>query len=599
MDGAFIPMTLTEMRELGIEKFDFILVSGDAYIDHPSFGPAIISRVIADNGYTIGIIAQPDFKSAEAFKTFGAPKLAFLVTSGNMDSMVNHYTVAKKRRSKDSYSPGGRTNLRPNRAVIAYSNRIREAFPGVPIIIGGIEASLRRFAHYDYWDDAVRRSVLFDSGADILVYGMGERQIIDIAEALESGLDIHDITYINGTSFIADSLDLVYDYDEINAFEEVKADKRAYSDTFLKEYEEQDPIRGRRIVQRHGDRFVIVNPPAMPLTKSELDHVYELPYMRRPHPSYKEEIPALSEVEFSLTSCRGCFGACSFCALTFHQGRIIQSRSHQSLIDEAIKMTNLPNFKGYIHDVGGPTANFRFPACKKQLESGTCKTRQCLSYKKCPNVIVNHEDYTELLKKLSRIEGIKRVFVRSGVRYDYVMYDKNDAFLRELIKNHISGQLKVAPEHVDDRVLKLMGKPSSELFMQFVKKYFQINDNMKKNQFLVPYFMSSHPGSDLNSAILLAEFIRDSGLKPEQVQDFYPTPFTLSTCMYYTGFDPRNNEIVYVPKSPHEKAMQRALIQYYLKENEDLVREALHKASREDLIGFSKKALVRPRKRER
>ena len=593
--SKFLPTTAQELSARGIGQLDFVYIIGDAYVDHPSFGPAIISRVLESHGYTVGIISQPDWHSAEEFRRLGRPRLAFLISAGNIDSMVNHYTSAKKRRSSDAYTPGGEAGKRPDRATIVYANRVREAYRGVPVIIGGIEASLRRFAHYDYWDDKVRRSILSDSGADLLIYGMGERQIVEIADALAGGLPVEQITYVNGTCYMTNSLAQVYEYETIESYEAVARDKKAYASAFMAQYREQDAIRGKRLVQPHGDTYLVVNPPAAPLTTEELDAVYELPYARAPHPSYQKEIPALFEVKFSLTSCRGCFGACSFCALTFHQGRVISARSHASLLREAAILTQQPDFKGNIHDVGGPTANFRQPACKKQLKSGVCADRQCLGFEHCKNLMVDHGDYIALLEELSGVPGVKRVFVRSGIRYDYVMYDKSDAFLRALIKNHVSGQLKVAPEHVSDRVLRLMGKPASALYDRFVAKYMQLNRNLGKEQYIVPYFMSSHPGSDLDAAVELAEYLKRTGQRPEQVQDFYPTPGTLSTCMYYTGFDPRTGERVYVPKSASEKAMQRALMQYFMPQYRDLARKALEKAGREDLIGFGKHALVPPR----
>ncbi|MDD6046179.1 MAG: YgiQ family radical SAM protein [bacterium] len=593
--SKFLPTTAQELSARGIGQLDFVYIIGDAYVDHPSFGPAIISRVLESHGYTVGIISQPDWHSAEEFRRLGRPRLAFLISAGNIDSMVNHYTSAKKRRSSDAYTPGGEAGKRPDRATIVYANRVREAYRGVPVIIGGIEASLRRFAHYDYWDDKVRRSILSDSGADLLIYGMGERQIVEIADALAGGLPVEQITYVNGTCYMTNSLAQVYEYETIESYEAVARDKKAYASAFMAQYREQDAIRGKRLVQPHGDTFLVVNPPAAPLTTEELDAVYELPYARAPHPSYQKEIPALFEVKFSLTSCRGCFGACSFCALTFHQGRVISARSHASLLREAAILTQQPDFKGNIHDVGGPTANFRQPACKKQLKSGVCADRQCLGFEHCKNLMVDHGDYIALLEELSGVPGVKRVFVRSGIRYDYVMYDKSDAFLRALIKNHVSGQLKVAPEHVSDRVLRLMGKPASALYDRFVAKYMQLNRNLGKEQYIVPYFMSSHPGSDLDAAVELAEYLKRTGQRPEQVQDFYPTPGTLSTCMYYTGFDPRTGERVYVPKNASEKAMQRALMQYFMPQYRDLARKALQKAGREDLIGFGKHALVPPR----
>ena len=595
--GSALPMNKKELYDVfGTDTPDFVIVTGDAYVDHPSFGTAIIGRVLQSRGYSVGIISQPDWHSKDGFTVFGRPKYAFMVNSGNMDSMVNHYTSSKKRRSTDSYTPGGKTGKRPDRAVTVYVNRIREAYGSVPVVIGGIEASLRRFAHYDYWDNKVRRSILADSGADLLSYGMGEHQTAEIADALASGLDIHDITYVPGTCYMTGSLDSVYDYDEIESFEDVSLDKKAYCRAFIKQYEEQDAISGRRLVQRHANRFLVVNPPSPPLTTNELDDVYELPYTRKPHPSYTEHIPAIDEVEFSLVSTRGCFGACSFCALTFHQGRVIQARSHESLVREAKLLTGLPDFKGYIHDVGGPTANFRRPACKKQLKSGVCKKRQCLGYEHCKNVEVDHRDFTALLKKLRAVPGVKKVFVRSGIRYDYVMFDRDDSFMRELIAHHVSGQLKVAPEHVSDGVLRLMGKPADGLYDRFCKKYERLNREMGMDQYIVPYFMSSHPGSTLDSAIELALYLKKTGQRPEQVQDFYPTPGTLSTCMFYTGLDPRDMQPVYVPRDPAEKAMQRALMQYFMPYYRPLARKALKKAGRDDLIGTGRDALVPPEK---
>lgn len=596
---ATIPMSIEELRARNVGRPDFVLVTGDALIDHSSFGTAIIARVLMAHGYSVGVIAQPDWHDAAAFRALGRPKLAFLVNSGNMDSMVNHYTAAKKPRSEDNYSEGGETGKRPDRAVIVYANRCREAYRHVPVVIGGIEASLRRFAHYDYWDDRVRRSMLVDSCADLLIYGMGERQIVDIADALSSGLPVNQITYVPGTCFFTSSLETVYDYKLIESFEEVSADKLKYASAFMTQYREQDALRGARLVQPHGNGFLVANPPAMPLSAAEMDDVYELPYTRKPHPRYKKPIPALEEVEFSLTSCRGCFGGCSFCALTFHQGRVVQARSRDSLVREAALLTKLPGFKGNIHDVGGPTADFRIPACKKQREKGVCADRQCLGFKPCPNLEVDHTDYVKLLDELSKVPGVKRVFVRSGVRYDYVMYDKSDAFIRSLVRSHVSGRLKVAPEHVSDRVLRLMGKPSHELYDAFARRYGKLCAAEGKQQFIVPYFMSSHPGSDLNDAVELALYLKKTGQRPEQVQDFYPTPGTLSTCMYYTGIDPRTGEKIYVPRSMKEKAMQRALMQYFMPAYAPLAREALRKADREDLIGFGKNALLAPRELSR
>ena len=592
----FLPISKEDMQKKKIEQLDFIFVSGDAYVDHPSFGSAVIARLLESRGYKVGIIPQPDWRNTDAFKALGRPRLAFLVSSGNMDSMVNHYTAGKKPRREDLYSPGGVRGKRPDRAVTVYCNRIREAFKDVPVIIGGIEASLRRFAHYDFWDDQVRRSILFDSRADLLIYGMGEKPVIQVAEALESGMEIKYITYINGTAYIAPELGNIPDATVIPSFDEVRDSKRKYARAFMLQYREQDYHTGSILIQPHGERFLVQNPPAAPLTETELDDVYSLPFTRQYHPVYKNQggIPALKEVKFSLTSQRGCFGGCSFCALNFHQGRVVQSRSHESIIEEAELLLKDPEFKGYIHDVGGPTANFRHAACDKQLKAGVCKNRQCLYPTPCKNLKVDHKDYVELLKKLRSLPGVKKVFVRSGLRYDYIIADKKDEFLRELCENHISGQLKVAPEHVSDKVLRYMGKPSKEVYDRFVKKYFDMNKRLKKEQYLVPYLMSGHPGSDLSAAVELAEYVRDMGYNPEQIQEFYPTPGTLSTCMYYTGLDPRTMKPVYVPRDPEEKAMQRALIQYRNPENYGLVYKALKSAGREDLIGFGDKCLIKP-----
>lgn len=587
-----LPMSVQELNEYGYNEPDFVLVTGDAYIDHPSFGTAIIGRVLMSHGYSVGIISQPNWKVKSSFTVFGKPKLGFLVNSGNMDSMVNHYTSSKRPRSEDAYTPGGKRGKRPDRAVKVYCKCIREIYGDIPIIIGGIEASLRRFAHYDYWANKVFPSLLIDADADILIYGMGERQIIETADALSGGLAARDICYIHGTAYRAPNLERVYEYTEIESFEAVSHDKLAYCRAFMSQNREQDALTGQCLVQKHGDEYVIVNPPAMPLSQQELDEVYELPYTRLPHPSYKEHIPAIDEIKFSLVSCRGCFGQCSFCALTFHQGRVIQARSHDSLIREAQLIAKSPDFKGYIHDVGGPSANFRQPACKKQLTHGVCKDKSCLGFKPCRNMEVDHSDYVALLRKLRKLPGIKRVFIRSGIRYDYLMYDKDDTFFKELVKYHVSGQLKVAPEHIDDSVLELMGKPGGELYERFVRKYEQINKNLGMKQYLVPYLMSSHPGSTLNSAIALAEYLKRSGQRPEQVQDFYPTPGTLSTCMFYTGLDPRTMKPVYVPKTAEEKAMQRALMQFFIPKNRPLVRKALRLAERDDLIGNGKNCLV-------
>ena len=594
----YLPVCREDMDRRGWDACDFVYVSGDAYVDHPSFGPAIISRLLEARGYKVGIIAQPDWKDPESIRILGKPRLGFLVSAGNMDSMVNHYSVSKKRRQQDSYTPGGVMGKRPDYATVVYCNLIRSVYKDAAIIIGGIEASLRRLAHYDYWSNKLKRSILLDSQADLISYGMGEHSIVEIADALNSGIDIKDITFIDGTVFKTRNLDIVYDYKMLPDYQELKDDKRVYAKSFFVQYSNTDPVLGKRLVEPYyGKEFVVQNPPAKPLTQEEMDEVYALPYMRNYHPCYEADggIPAIREIKFSLISNRGCFGACSFCALTFHQGRIIQARSHESLVEEAKLLTKEPDFKGYIHDVGGPTANFRFPACEKQLTKGACPNRQCLFPEPCKNIRADHSDYISLLRKLRSIPKVKKVFIRSGIRFDYVLADKNRAFLRELCEYHVSGQLKVAPEHVADAVLKRMGKPQNSVYMQFVREYKEMNKKIGKEQYLVPYLMSSHPGSTLKEAVELAEYLRDLGYMPEQVQDFYPTPSTLSTCMYYTGLDPRTMEEVYTPHNPHEKAMQRALIQYRNPKNYDLVKEALIKAGRTDLIGFDKKCLIRPR----
>ena len=594
----YLPVCREDMDRCGWDACDFVYVSGDAYVDHPSFGPAIISRLLEARGYKVGIIAQPDWKNPESIQILGKPRLGFLVSAGNMDSMVNHYSVSKKRRQQDSYTPGGVMGKRPDYATVVYCNLIRSVYKDAAIIVGGIEASLRRLAHYDYWSNKLKRSILLDSQADLISYGMGEHSIVEIADALNSGIDIKDITFIDGTVFKTRNLDIVYDYKMLPDYQELKDDKRVYAKSFFVQYSNTDPVLGKRLVEPYyGKEFVVQNPPAKPLTQEEMDEVYALPYMRNYHPCYESEggIPAIREIKFSLISNRGCFGACSFCALTFHQGRIIQARSHESLVEEAKLLTEEPDFKGYIHDVGGPTANFRFPACEKQLTKGACPNRQCLFPEPCKNIRADHSDYISLLRKLRAIPKVKKVFIRSGIRFDYVLADKNRAFLRELCEYHVSGQLKVAPEHVADAVLKRMGKPKNSVYMQFVKEYKEMNKKIGKEQYLVPYLMSSHPGSTLKEAVELAEYLRDLGYMPEQVQDFYPTPSTLSTCMYYTGLDPRTMEEVYTPHNPHEKAMQRALIQYRNPKNYELVKEALIKAGRTDLIGFDKKCLIRPR----
>ncbi len=586
------------MRDVGWEAPDFVYVSGDAYVDHPSFGMAIITRLLEREGYKVAVLAQPDVMEADSVKEFGRPRLGFLVSAGNMDSMVNHYTVAKKRRKRDAYSPGGAMGARPDRAVIAYSHLIRAAYPDAAIIIGGIEASLRRLAHYDYWSDSLMRSVLLDSGADLISFGMGEHSIVEIADALNAGLDVKDLTFIDGTVYATDRLDGVVDYEVLPSWKELTGPggKTAFAKSFSIQYENADPVSGKRLVEPYPDGiFVVQNPPAKPLTESEMDAVYRLPYMRTFHPAYEEAggVPALKEVQFSLTSSRGCFGECSFCALTFHQGRHVSARSHGSILEEAELICQHPQFKGYIHDVGGPTANFRHDACKKVGSTGACTHRRCLGSNPCRNLDTSQNDYTHLLGKLRELPGVKKVFVRSGIRYDYALLDEESGFLEELIKHHVSGQLKVAPEHVNDEVLALMGKPKAKVYRAFAKRFRSITKKVGKKQYLVPYLMSSHPGSTLAAAIELAEFVRDMGYNPEQVQDFYPTPGTLSTAMYYTGMNPLTGDAVYVPTSPHEKAMQRALIQYRNPKNAHLVREALKRAGRTDLIGRGPKCLVR------
>ena len=596
----FLPMNREDMKKRGWEEVDFVFVSGDAYVDHPSFGHAIITRTLEAHGYKVGIIAQPDWKNDEDIQALGKPRLAFLVSSGNMDSMVNHYSVSKKRRQTDAYTPGGVIGKRPDYAVTVYCNYIRRVYKDSPIIIGGIEASLRRLAHYDYWSNTLKRSILLDSQADLISYGMGEKSIVEIADALNAGIDIKDITFIEGTAFKTKSLDVVYDAIMLPSFKELKKDKAEYAKSFYIQYCNTDPFSGKRLVEPYGERlYVVQNPASKPLTQEEMDRTYDLNYMRTYHPSYEEAggIPAISEVKFSLINNRGCFGGCNFCALTFHQGRIIQTRSHESIVNEAKKMVEEKDFKGYIHDVGGPTANFRHVACEKQNTHGACVKKQCLFPKPCKNLNADHSDYLSLLRKLREIPKVKKVFIRSGIRFDYVLADKKNNFMKELCEHHVSGQLKVAPEHVANKVLSYMGKPENSVYQEFVKEYKKTNEQLGKKQFLVPYLMSSHPGSSMKEAIELAEYLRDIGYMPEQVQDFYPTPSTISTCMYYTGLDPRTMQPVYVPTNHHEKAMQRALIQYRNPKNYDLVEEALLSAGREDLIGFEKHCLIRPRKK--
>ncbi len=591
---TFLPISHQDMVDRFYEEVDFVLVSGDAYVDHPSFGVAIISRLLEVYGYKVAILAQPDWKNEANFIQFGKPRLAFLVTGGNIDSMVNHYTVAKKRRSKDYYTPNGKMGKRPDRSTIVYSQIIRKIYPSVPIIIGGIEASLRRLAHYDYWDNKIRQSILIDSKADLLIYGMADNSIIEVAEALDSGLVIQDIIYIRGTVWKTNDINRVYSPILLPTFKEIVNDKRKYAISFNIQHNNTDAIKGKTLVETYGNLYIVQNQPALPLTREEMDFVYSLPYERTYHPIYNTigPIPAIDEVKFSIISNRGCFGSCAFCALTHHQGRVISTRSEESIIDEAKKLIKAKDFKGYIHDVGGPTANFQRTSCDQQLEHGTCINKECLHPKPCNKLVVDHSRYLKLLRKLRKLPGVKKVFIRSGIRYDYLMYDKDDAFFNDLVEYHISGQLKVAPEHVSQRVLDIMGKPNRKLYDKFVNKFSQLNAKHEKKQFLVPYLMSSHPGSDLYAAVELAEYLKSINYIPEQVQDFYPTPGTLATCMYYTGLDPKTLEKVYVPKTAHEKAMQRALIQFNRPKNYLLVREALEKTNRLDLIGNHRKCLI-------
>lgn len=596
MSTRFLPVTREEMEERGIWQPDFVYITGDAYVDHPSFGAAIITRLLESQGYSVGIISQPDWKKKESISVFGEPRLAFLVSSGNMDSMVNHYTVAKKHRKQDAYSPGGQMGLRPDRAVTVYSNLIRQTYKETPIILGGVEASLRRLAHYDYWSDRMKRSVLMDSGADLISYGMGEHSILALAEALDKGIPVHKITFVAGTVYKAKEAP---DGILLPSYEELLQNKESYAESFKKQYENMDSFSGKVLIESYGTKgYVVQNPPAKPLTQEEMDRIYELPYTRTFHPMYGEKgnIPAIEEIKFSITSNRGCFGSCNFCALAFHQGRIVQTRSHASMLREAQGYLKEPDFKGYIHDVGGPTADFRHPSCEKQMTKGVCTNRQCLFPKPCKNLKADHEDYLEILRQLRTLPGVKKVFIRSGIRFDYVNADASPVFLEEVAKYHVSGQLRVAPEHVADQVLYYMGKPEHSVYEEFLKRFEKANEKAGKKQYVVPYLMSSHPGCTMKEAVELAEYIRDMGFMPEQVQDFYPTPSTMSTCMYYTGIDPRTGKKVYVPKTYREKAMQRALIQYKNPENYPLVKEALIEAGRTDLIGYGKTCLIRPQK---
>jgi len=596
----FLPVSKEDLQVRGIEQLDFILISGDAYVDHPSFGVAIISRILERHGYTVGIVAQPDMTSDEDFLELGEPKLGFLVTSGNIDSMVNHYSVSKRRRTKDLYSPNGKMGLRPDYATTVYSKKVRELFPNAAIILGGIEASLRRMAHYDYWSNTVKKSILIDSKADILIYGMSELSIVDVADGLSSGLHIRDIIYVPGTVYKTTKEEYIpYNAVKLPDYDDILRSKRKYAESFQLKYQHIDHISAKPLVENYRHHYIVQNTPQRPVTREEMDRIYDLPYERAYHPMYLTlgHIPAIEEVKFSIISNRGCYGGCSFCALTYHQGRIMQSRSKESIVEEAIKITQDPDFKGYIHDIGGPTANFYDVACGKQVDKGVCLNKQCVSDKPCSLLQVSHKNYLDILREVRELEGIKKVFVRSGIRYDYVLYDNDESFFNELVKHHVSGQLKVAPEHVSDGVLEVMNKPKQELYDRFVKRFYELNKKHNKNQFLVPYLMSSHPGSTLDDAIELACYVRDMGHNPEQVQDFYPTPGTLSTCMYHTGLDPRTMKEVYVPKTQHEKAMQRALIQYRNPKNYHLVLEALQRAHREDLIGYDERCLIRPRRK--
>lgn len=596
--NGFLPLSRGDMEERGIKQFDFIYVTGDAYVDHPSFGASIVTRLLESLGYTVGIISQPDWKSERDFKIYGKPRLAFLVTGGNIDSMVAHYTAAKRKRSDDAYTAGGKAGKRPDRAVIVYCKKIREIYGNVPIAIGGLEASLRRFAHYDYWDDLVRPSILLDSGADLLMYGMGEHQIEELARRLDGGESISNIHNIRGTCYLTEPINTPIGAAECASYEQVKENKKAYARSCRQQYDQQDEVYGKTVIQRHGKMMLVQNPPSYSLTTEELDRIYSLPYMRAYHPSYESVggVPGIEEVKFSITHNRGCFGYCNFCSIALHQGRRITCRSEESILDEARRLTEMPDFKGYIHDVGGPTANFRKPSCEKQIKLGLCKGKKCLAPEPCPNLEADHSEYIDILRKLRKIKGVKKVFIRSGIRYDYLMEDESDEFIKELIKNHVSGQLKVAPEHCSAAVLDKMGKPHIEAYKKFQKKFYEITKGIGKEQYLVPYLMSSHPGSTLKEAIELAVFLKENNMRPEQVQDFYPTPGTLSTCMFYTGLDPYTMEEVYVPRTPEEKKMQRTLLQYFKPENKRIVISALKKAGRTDLIGYGKNCLVTPEK---
>lgn len=600
-NNTFLPVSKVDMINRGWDEVDFVYVSGDAYVDHPSFGVSIITRVLENAGYKVGVISQPDWRKNDSFKMFGKPRLGFMVSSGNIDSMVAHYTVAKRKRSTDAYSPGGKMGLRPDRAVIVYCQKIREIYGDIPIIIGGLEASLRRFAHYDYWDDAIRPSILFDSGADLISFGMGEKQTVEIANRLNNGEDIKSLTDIKGTCYAVPVTETPYKGVECPSFENVLASKKEYAISCRIQQDEQDHIRGKVIKQRHGKMMLVQNVPMEPLTTEELDKVYSLPYMRTYHPMYEKDggVPGIIEVEFSITHNRGCFGACNFCSIAFHQGRFVTCRSKESIIKEAKLLTELDGFKGYIHDIGGPTANFRRTSCDVQLKNGLCKGKKCLAPNPCPALVSTHEEYLDILREIRNLPKVKKVFIRSGIRYDYMLCDKNDEFFKELVKHHVSGQLKVAPEHCSATVLDKMGKPHIQAYKEFSKKYFNFTKSIGKEQYLVPYLMSSHPGATLKDAVELAEFIRDEKLHPEQVQDYYPTPGTISTAMYYTELDPYTLEKVFVAKNPHDKALQRALMQYFNPKNYDLVYEALKKAGRSDLIGTSAKCLIKQKANDR
>ena len=596
MNHQFLPVSKEDLKQRGIDQLDFVYITGDAYVDHPSFGPAIIGRLLESRGYTVGILAQPDWKDKESITALGRPRLGFLVSAGNMDSMVNHYSVSKKHRQTDSYTPGGEMGKRPDYAVVVYCNLIRSVYKDVPIIAGGIEASLRRLAHYDYWSNRLKRSILLDSQADLISYGMGEHSIVEIADALAAGIHVKDITFVDGTCYKTKNLESVYDYILLPSYEEIREDKQAYAKSFATQYKNTDPFSGKRLVEPYGTVYVVQNPPAKPLTRQEMDDIYALPYCRTWHPMYDSAggIPAIAEVKFSLVSNRGCFGGCNFCALTMHQGRIVQTRSHESILAEAVEMTKDPEFKGYIHDVGGPTADFRHPSCDKQLTKGVCQNRQCLFPTPCPNLKADHRDYVELLRKLRKLPKVKKVFIRSGIRFDYLMADKSDTFFRELVQYHVSGQLKVAPEHASNKVLDLMGKPHIEVYEEFEKRFYAATKKCGKEQYLVPYLMSSHPGCTLEEAVELAVFLKKHNIRPEQVQDFYPTPGTISTAMFWTGLNPYTMEPVFVPRTPEEKRMQRALLQYFKPDNHDIVEKALIMAKRRDLIGTGKDCLIAP-----